>query len=347
MTCYHPRKAWKPCSRDNPDQRPKFGDFPPDNGWSYSKITLPCNGCMGCRLAKSGDWGVRIMHEAKHHVFSSFLTLTIDEDHMNENFEICKADMQLFMHRLRKHVLRKHGIKIRYCYVGEYGDTTKRAHYHAVIFGESFVEDRREVEKSHTGCRQWESPTLNKLWGKGRCTIGDVTIQSAEYLGRHNIKKIRGEMAKDHYKYVHPVFGSVHQRIPEFFEMSRRPGIGFDHWQQNKNTLIVRDSVVVTRSKGAISTVGSGFGQMQGKKQASTREAMVPKYYDKLLKRENPEALEAIKAKRKAKAGYQKKLLAKESLPEKSQRQIDNTPERLAVREQCKKAKLELFRRKL
>lgn len=309
MPCYHPKKAWKPCSKNNPDQRPKFGDFPPSNRWAYSAIKLPCGACIGCRLDKASEWGARIMQESQFHKFNAFLTLTIDDENMNDKHEVSPRDLQLFMKKLRKWVKKKHGVNVRFVAVGEYGDQTKRAHYHVCLFGECFMEDRKECEKSHTGHRQWVSETLTKLWGKGNCKIGAITPESAEYVGRHNIKKVNGEKAKEHYRYQLPITGEIVDRLPEFIRMSNRPGIGRGYFEQNKETLKKRDSVIV---KG--------------------RERRVPKYYDKLLKREDPETLEAIKAKRKARA-------------RKPENKKNSTPERLLVREIVRKSKLAMLAR--
>ena len=51
------------------------------------------------------------------------------------------------MKRLRK---KLHPLKIRFFHCGEYGDKTRRPHYHALIFGYSFP-DRKLFKKSKSG----------------------------------------------------------------------------------------------------------------------------------------------------------------------------------------------------
>jgi len=55
---------------------------------------------------------------------------------------LIKRDVQLFIKRLRKEQDSRGSSKIKYYLVGEYGDLTKRPHYHAAIFGEDFADDR-------------------------------------------------------------------------------------------------------------------------------------------------------------------------------------------------------------
>jgi len=61
---------------------------------------------------------------------------------------LIKRDVQLFVKRLRKDQDARGLAKIRYYLVGEYGDQTKRPHYHAAIFGEDFTDDRTEWRTS-------------------------------------------------------------------------------------------------------------------------------------------------------------------------------------------------------
>jgi len=48
---------------------------------NYKDFPLPCGKCTGCKLERSRQWAVRLMHEAQLHERTSFITLTYrDED---------------------------------------------------------------------------------------------------------------------------------------------------------------------------------------------------------------------------------------------------------------------------
>jgi hypothetical protein len=142
------------------------------------------------------------------------------------------------------------------------------------------------------------SDSLSKLWGKGFCTIGDVTFESAAYVARYITKKINGPSAKAHYEHIDLDSGEVIDRKPEYITMSRRPGIAAGWYESFKDDVYPSDSVVI-----------------RGK------ERRPPKFYDSLYGSDSPEGLVAVKAAREERAQRFKK---------------DCTPERLRVREQCK-----------
>lgn len=70
MPCYHPIKAYQ-AQPGAPLSFPKTG---------ASNIKLPCNRCIGCRLERSKQWALRLMHEAQMHEANSFITLTFNND---------------------------------------------------------------------------------------------------------------------------------------------------------------------------------------------------------------------------------------------------------------------------
>lgn len=63
---------------------------------------LPCGKCRGCRLEKSRQWALRIMHEASLYDDNCFVTLTYDDEHLPKDGSLVKKDFQLFMKKLRK-----------------------------------------------------------------------------------------------------------------------------------------------------------------------------------------------------------------------------------------------------
>lgn len=236
------------------------------------------------------------------HELNVFLTLTYSDENLPPGGTLRKSDFQLFIRYLR----RIHDGKIRYFHVGEYGEQTRRPHYHAIIFGCDFA-DKTYWKKSPSGEKLYISETLKKLWLHGDSYIGQVTLQSAAYCARYCMKKITGEKANEHYKAVDLDTGEVHEIAPEYATMSLKPGIG-QGWYD----------------KYASDVFPSDYAVHKGKRLA------VPKYYYRKLQASDPKAAERIKWRRVSRA---------------SKRKADSTPERLAVREEVKRQTLKLLKR--
>lgn len=120
----------------------------------------------------------------------------------------------------------------------------------------------------------YESPILEKIWGKGLCSIGDVTFESAGYVARYCTKKINGEPAEDHYKKIDLITGEIVSVIPEFATQSNKPGIAADWVEKYKKDL------------------DKGFITLRGVKMQP------PKYYDKLYEKMDEYNYEFLKEKR-------------------------------------------------
>lgn len=90
---------------------------------------VPCGKCAFCVRKAINAWCMRLGHELAVSSSAFFLTLTYDNEHLPEDGELSKRDLQLFLKRLRKV-----NPGIRYFAVGEYGSNYERPHYHAVIF---------------------------------------------------------------------------------------------------------------------------------------------------------------------------------------------------------------------
>ena len=219
--------------------------------------------------------------------------------------QLVPLDIVKYIRALRKH----YGRKLRYYLVGEYGDKNGRPHYHIILFGMNFSEDRRKHSESH-GHILYTSAMAEKLWGKGFVIIGDVTAESCAYVARYCLKKFNGELAKEKYLRVDAKTGELYHLHPEFSRMSNRPGIGGDFYAEYKDgNMFDRDSVIINR-----------------------RERSIPKYYDKCLDRDDPVRLLQVKARRVARA---------------KKRAADNTPERLAVRYEVFMARIRELKRDL
>lgn len=257
MPCYYPLNAMRSSSGI------QF------TGDTIGNIKIPCGRCVGCRLERSRQWSVRIMHESQLHAENSFITLTYDDGNVPSDYSLRYSDFQKFMKRLRKHT----GLPIRYYMCGEYGETFSRPHFHACIFG---FRPNDGVEFSKSGDNLiYTSDILSELWPFGFSSFGQLTFESAAYVARYVVKKITGDAAKSHYEVIDDATGEVIQRVPEFAHMSLKPGIG-SGWYDKFHTDVFPHDEVVSR----------GF------------PCKPPRYYDKLLKRTDPVMYDEIKLQR-------------------------------------------------
>ena len=187
------------------------------------------------------------MHEAKMHRYNSFITLTYNNENLPETGSLVKGHITTFLNTLRKALVRGSGAfltattsdtaarrygapphapnRVRFYMAGEYGERFARPHYHLCLFGIDF-SDKKYLQLSPAGSKLYRSPTLERLWNKGFTTVGELTYESAAYTARYVMKKITGRQAKQHYEKIDPETGEIIQLLPEYNNMSRRPGIG-------------------------------------------------------------------------------------------------------------------------
>ena len=260
MPCYHPMRAFR--TADGSVVFHEKARFKIEG-----ELTLPCGQCIGCRLERSRQWAIRCVHESKMHKLNCFLTLTYDDAHIPENRSLDYKHFQGFMKRLRR---RFHGIPIRFFMCGEYGESTARPHYHALIFGLDFP-DKKYWRKSGSGSALFTSDVLSRLWSFGDAYIGDVTFESAAYCARYVLKKHVGSGSTLHY--TDPATGEI--RAKEFCHMSLKPGIGRP-WLDRFQTDVYPHDYVVVRGN----------------------PSKPPKYYDRVLDSRDPALLDDIRASR-------------------------------------------------
>lgn len=293
MSCVRPLEAF----------RGPGGSVVFDRVKSLSKIpfNLPCGRCIGCRLERARQWGLRCLHEAKLARSSCFLTLTYNDDYLPDGNTLMKRDLQLFCKKLHNRLLRKRGFGIRYFAAGEYGDANLRPHYHLLIFGYDFP-DKRFHAKNKRGEDIFTSMELRDLWFQGFNTIGPVTMDSAVYCAKYALKKVNGEKADAHYEMV-TADGVVYSRQPEFALMSRRPGIASAYYEAYGNEVRALDNVVV-----------------------DARKVRPPRFYDQKSDVVDPPTEGLLDKSSRGFVKRKRKALAVMNA-------ADNTPERLRVKE--------------
>lgn len=299
MPCFYPIEAYR-----TEDGAIVFAE----RGRIASVLQLPCGRCVGCRLEYSRVWAVRIMHEARMHERSSFLTLTYDDEHLPYRGMLVYRHFQLFMKRLRQEVRSP----LRFYACGEYGEKTWRPHFHVCLFGHAFDSDRVPTAGLFADYRSdytlYKSESLTKLWNKGFCSIGELEWKSAGYVARYVLKKVNGKAAEQHYERVDDVTGEIYYLPPEFAHMSLKPGIGATWFARYKSEVSVHNRVV-----------------MNGIKMAP------PKYYRDLLRESNPDEAEYV--------DYLNSQCSGDP--------ADRTYERMRVRETVTKARLSFKQRSL
>lgn len=297
MPCYHPLHGFRASHVNATGKRSIV--FSPRSGFRDLPVTVPCGRCIGCRLERSRQWALRCMHEASLHDENVFLTLTYDDVHLPAGRTLVKKHFQDFMKRLRRFM---NGEKIKYFHCGEYGEQTRRPHYHACVFGVDFPDKTFFKEKN--GHKLFRSPTLERLWTHGSALIGAVTFESAAYVARYILAKRTGPTAAKHYEVVDLDTGEIGNLLPEYVTMSLKPAIAKEWYAQFKKEVRDSDSVV-----------------------ARGMEMKPPKYYDKLFEIEDPQAHAAMKHERRKKAGTLKN-------------RANSTDERLRIREEVKHAQV-------
>jgi len=223
---------------------------------------IPCQQCMSCRLDKSLDWALRLTYEQRFWETSSFVTLTYDET--NVPTSISGPRLTTFIKDLRRRLDYRDLGKIKFFGIGEYGDRKGRPHYHAIIYGGPFAYSPEcQTEPSRSGGLQWTSPHIEAVWPEGRHRISEVTFESAAYVARYALKKIKGASASAHYG----------EKLPEFMRCSN--GLGGLHFEQWKTDLYPAGTVI-----------------------KDGREIQAPKYFDRLIEKQNPELWEQTKKER-------------------------------------------------
>lgn len=172
-------------------------------------------------------WSLRLIYELSTTSDASFLTLTYNNEHYPIDGSLNKKDLQDFWKRLRINLKREYhefAPKIKYYACGEYGSSTKRCHYHAIVFGlDNFNDKHREIAaKSWNLCDPW---FFDKSRGRDSA-MQEVTPNDINYVTGYVQKKLDGEKGREEYG----------NRIPPFSVCSN--GLGLEFCLQNKERLI-------------------------------------------------------------------------------------------------------------
>ncbi len=290
MSCYHPQNAVV-LGIDPATGKKKLKFLGPDVAGTVlfpgkEVIQVPCGQCIGCRIDRSRQWANRCMLELQYHDSAYFVTLTYDDFHVPKSYypdsetgeahtslTLCKRDFQLWMKRLRKKFSND---KIRFFACGEYGGQTKRPHYHAILFGLHLYDlvKYKTVKEGDAYYTYYNSPSLQATWPNGFVVVGEVTWETCAYVARYVTKKLSGPQAK---------FYEQFNLVPEFSDMSRRPGIARQYYDDHGKDIYDHAYINLSTAKGG-------------------RKFKPPRYFDRLFDIDCPGALDELKERRKRNA---------------------------------------------
>lgn len=184
---------------------------------------------MACLIRKRQEWVFRCKQELRRSPVAFFVTLTYDDEHVPRDDLgqeiLSKEDVQKFMKRLRKN---NPECNIRYFLAGEYGPTTLRPHYHAIIYN---------LPPDSSPFNIKTQKLLETSWQKGNVYVGEdcggaAINYSCKYL-------------------LTPAFMPKDKELPKpFLLSSRRPAIGSNYvteatkrYHETGNTTVACDGI--------------------------------------------------------------------------------------------------------
>lgn len=164
-------------------QRPEVLKQPDNRG----HMVIPCGYCLGCEAKWRKGWVLRMLLEQQSNAYGYFLTLTYDPSCVPES--LVYGDISLFLKRLRWNSRAS----VRFFCVGEYGEKTKRPHWHMILFSPDL--------QMPLGLSQLPE------WPQGGCVIANAEPASMAYVAGYTMKKRLEQLE---------------------VRMSRRPGLGLE-----------------------------------------------------------------------------------------------------------------------
>ena len=286
---------------------------------------IPCGQCSYCRLKNSRDWGLRVALESTLYPQNSFITLTYNPQNLPKYALLDYDAPVLFMKRLRE----RFGSGIRSFGCAEYGEKFSRPHYHLCLLNFDFP-DKKIIGNSNAnfGKLKRENPLYNSenlqdLWPYGHTSIGTLTLESAQYVARYCTKKITGKDAPYHYEFVDERSGEIIERPPErLICASTRRGLGFPYYERFGSYIRAHDRINLN---------GLSYP--------------VPKYFDSLTEKIDPDRFEEIKEKRRVSGLRQTDALNEESYL--AYLKNPHAAHRLTVIERCQDLSFKLLKRNI
>lgn len=254
-------------------------------------LNLPCRKCLGCKLDYARSWTDRMLLEYQDTKKAVFITLTYNDASLPVSdlgfMTLHKPDVQLFMKRLRREL---EPLKIRFFLAGEYGGTTHRPHYHAILFGVDMTNfpDSRVLKYDNIGLPVYTSDALARIWSHGFVSLAPATYNTFAYVSRYMLKKQGPKSYQmrcnwEDYSYDGLIDKPTQLAVPEFNLMSRMPGIGIKYLE----------SLDIDPAEEYNISVNTG------KLRDPVRSMPIPEAFLRRLKSSDPQAFSDLKAKRR------------------------------------------------
>ena len=254
-------------------------------------LNLPCRKCLGCKLDYARSWTDRMLLEYQDTKKAVFVTLTYNDDSLPVSdtgfMTLHKPDVQLFMKRLRREL---EPLKIRFFLAGEYGGSTHRPHYHAILFGVdmSNFPDAYVLKYDKIGLPVYTSPALARIWSHGFVSLAPASYNTFAYVSRYMLKKqgpksYQMRCSWEDYSYNGLIDRPLELAVPEFNLMSRMPGIGMKYLESLDIDPTEEYNICVNT----------------GKLRDPVRSMPIPDAFLRRLKKSDPQAYVEFKAKRR------------------------------------------------
>lgn len=236
-------------------------------------LELPCGHCIGCRKAQSLEWSNRLLLESLYHDTAYFITLTYCDEYRPYVYgtDLSTGEANVYMSNLeKKHAqafikrLRYYhpNDRIRYYLAGEYGDSTDKCHFHAILFGIHLKHELIPAGKSETGQEYFRSPDLEEAWKDvldrrynkmaekqgldpnllGFCSCEPANYYTFKYVSAYVTKKL-GARPNEEYE--------LQGRTPPFSLSSRNPGIGYQYYEDHPESA-TEEKIILPGPDGAV-----------------------------------------------------------------------------------------------
>ncbi|MEM3715172.1 MAG: hypothetical protein QXF82_09530, partial [Nitrososphaeria archaeon] len=152
------------------------------------ELFIPCGNCTECRQVYRTGWRIRLQHDLEHYTKKGwkigFFTLTYNQDNLpllpynllnNPNDSVpCfnRIHARSFIDNLRKWLWKHYNItNIRYLIASEYGENTRRPHYHGIICWPavpySFIDKKGKIKISNHLPPKDLHAQIQKTWNHG------------------------------------------------------------------------------------------------------------------------------------------------------------------------------------
>nr|WEY17963.1 MAG: replication initiation protein [Microvirus Sku126] len=157
---------------------------------------FPCRSCLACLNMSRYHWVKKLELEKLSWKYTYFITITYNDDNLPDELKV--RDLQNFIKYLRKLIAPA---KLRYFGAGEYGNKTKRPHYHIIIFTD--YEFSLSYLKSTKSGLLYSCELMEKAWKhKGYIWVAfDFNSASfayvATYSNKNFLKQYQNQIVKD------------------------------------------------------------------------------------------------------------------------------------------------------